>query len=43
MATQTQVTARDGATPGRHTDGELWVGAANPVKFKGRVLGPDED
>lgn len=38
-----QVTALDGATPGRCPDGELRVGAANPVKLKGRVLGPDED
>ncbi|MEU0009006.1 hypothetical protein ABZ079_33265 [Streptomyces sp. NPDC006314] len=38
-----QVTATDGPKPGRYTDGELRVGAANPVKLKGRVLGPGED
>ncbi|WP_225822406.1 hypothetical protein [Streptomyces naphthomycinicus] len=38
-----QVTAIDGASPGRYTDGELRVGTADPVKLKGRVLDPDED
>lgn len=35
--------AKDGATPGRYTDGEIRVGAAGPVKLKGRVLDPNED
>ncbi|MET7683037.1 hypothetical protein [Streptomyces sp. NPDC005423] len=38
-----QVTAIDGATPGRFADGQLKVGAANPIKLKGRVLAADED
>ncbi|MFE7113079.1 hypothetical protein ACFU98_42345 [Streptomyces sp. NPDC057575] len=38
-----QVTAIDGAKPGRYTDGQLQVGAAHPIKLKGRVLDSDED
>jgi hypothetical protein len=38
-----QVTAIEGATPGRYTDGQLKVGAANPIKLKGRVLDANED
>ncbi|MEV6011285.1 hypothetical protein AB0M29_31270 [Streptomyces sp. NPDC051976] len=38
-----QVTAVDGATPGRYTDGQLKVGAASPIKLKGRVLDANED
>ncbi|MET9323628.1 hypothetical protein ABZX75_26110 [Streptomyces sp. NPDC003038] len=38
-----QINAVDGAAPNRYTDGELRVGAAAPVKLKGRVLGSDDD
>ena len=38
-----QVSATDGATPGRYTDGQLRVGAADPIRLKGRVLDPNED
>nr|WSY54150.1 hypothetical protein OG999_31190 [Streptomyces sp. NBC_00886] len=38
-----QISAVDGAAPGRYTDGQLTVGTANAVKLKARVLDPDED
>ncbi|MEU3411983.1 hypothetical protein ABZ760_12020 [Streptomyces sp. NPDC006658] len=38
-----QITAVDGAAPGRYTDGQIQVGGADPVKLKGRVLDPNED
>lgn len=38
-----QISAADGATPGRYTDGQLMVGTASPIKLKARVLDPNED
>ncbi|MEU5536438.1 hypothetical protein [Streptomyces sp. NPDC020362] len=38
-----QISAVNGATPGRYTDGQLTVGSANPVRLKARVLDPNED
>jgi hypothetical protein len=38
-----QITAVDGATPGRYTDGQIQVGSADPVKHTARLLDPNED